>query len=110
VNTFAEKAGGFVTGLISDGPWRSKSVLAALVAVVVGLWFWFSDIKNPPPQNAANNPTTSAPSNTTTNPPDTSNQENYFVWTVKVHNKINSLLGKTEVSLIVAIARWQDNA
>jgi len=72
VNTFAEKAGGFVTGLINDGPWRSKSVLAALVAVVVGLWFWFSDIKNPPPQNAANNPTTSAPSNTTTNPPDDS--------------------------------------
>jgi uncharacterized membrane protein (Fun14 family) len=44
-----------------DGPQRSKSVLAALAVVVVGLGFWISDIKTEPPQNQADQTTTDAP-------------------------------------------------
>ena len=51
MNLFVQKARGVFTSLGADGPWRSKSVLAALAAVVAGLGLWFSDIKNSPPQN-----------------------------------------------------------
>lgn len=62
-----------VIELVTDGPWRSKSVLAAIAAVFVGLWFWVSDIKNPPPpQSGQNKATTSASGVTTANPPDAS--------------------------------------
>ena len=72
MSLLAQKARGAVNDLVTDGPWRSKSVLAALAAVFVGLWFWVSDIKNPPPQTDSNKATASAPGTTTTNPPDTS--------------------------------------
>jgi uncharacterized membrane protein (Fun14 family) len=48
VNLLLQKSVGALTRLASDGPWRSKSVLAALAAVVLGLGFWFSDITNHP--------------------------------------------------------------
>lgn len=72
MNVFAQKARGAVISLVTDGPWHAKSVLAAIAAVFVGLWFWFSDIKSPPAQSMANNATTNAPGSTTTNPPDAS--------------------------------------
>jgi hypothetical protein len=50
-----------VADWFGDGPWRSKSVLAALAIVVIGLGFWISDIKTEPPQNQADQTTTDAP-------------------------------------------------
>lgn len=44
-----------------DGPWRSKSVLAASALVVMGLGFWVTGIKNGPPQNHADTIVTNAP-------------------------------------------------
>jgi hypothetical protein len=45
VNEFSQRARGIFTGWFGNGPWRSKSVLAALVVIVAGLTFWVSDIK-----------------------------------------------------------------
>ena len=54
--------------LAGDGPWRSKSVLAALAAVVAGTGLWFSDIKhNPPPGETGNTVVTNAPDVTLSN-------------------------------------------
>lgn len=61
MNVFVQKALGVFTGWSGDGPWRSKSVLAVLVVVVVGLGFWFSDIKNNPPPNVTSTVMTNAP-------------------------------------------------
>ena len=72
MNVSVQRAQGMVTELVTDGPWRSKSVLAALFAAVVGLWFWVSDIKNGPPQSTASNTARNAPGVTTANPPDAS--------------------------------------
>jgi len=63
-----QKALGVFTNWAGDGPWRSKSVLAALAAVVVGLWFWCSDIKNSPPQNETNNAAANTSGITQSNP------------------------------------------
>ncbi len=68
MNLFVQKARGIFTSLGADGPWRSKSVLAALAAVVAGLGLWFSDIKNSPPQNETINAVTNAPGITSPNP------------------------------------------
>ncbi len=68
MNVFVQKALGVFTGWAGDGPWRSKSVLAALAAVLVGMGFWCSDIKNSPPQNETNNAAASAPGITPSNP------------------------------------------
>jgi uncharacterized membrane protein (Fun14 family) len=55
-------------GWTGDGPWRSKSVLAALAVVLAGTGLWFSDIKSGPPQNVAGNAAvTNAPGITLTN-------------------------------------------
>lgn len=68
MNVFFQKALGVFTGWAGDGPWRSKSVLAALAAVVAGTGVWFSDIKNSPPQNEAGPAAmTNAPGITLTN-------------------------------------------
>jgi uncharacterized membrane protein (Fun14 family) len=64
VNVFSQKALGTLTNLAADRPWRSKSVLAALAAVVAGLGLWCSDIKSGPPQSETNNVPASAPANT----------------------------------------------
>ena len=61
MKTFLKKLLGFLANWIGDGPWRSKSVLAALAASVIGLGFWFSGIKNATPQNEAGSITTNAP-------------------------------------------------
>ncbi|MGA3282854.1 MAG: FUN14 domain-containing protein [Verrucomicrobiota bacterium] len=55
MNVFFQKIPGFFTGWFGDGPWRSKSVLAAFAVVLVGLGFWCSDIKNGPPQKEMDN-------------------------------------------------------
>jgi len=55
MNVFVQKARGVFTSLGGDGPWRSKSVLAALAAVVAGTGLWFSDVKNGPPQSETSN-------------------------------------------------------
>ena len=56
-----DKIIGFLAGWAGDGPWCSQSVLAALAAVVVGLGFWCSDLKNNPPPNEVGNPAASTP-------------------------------------------------
>jgi len=38
---------GAVTGWFSNGPCRSKTVIAALVAIVIGTAFWFSNPEKP---------------------------------------------------------------
>ena len=48
MNLFLQKTVGTLTHRAGDGPWRSKSVLATLAVVVLGLGFWFSDIRNHP--------------------------------------------------------------
>jgi uncharacterized membrane protein (Fun14 family) len=63
VNVFVQKTLGAFTSLAADGPWRSKSVLAALAAVVAGLGLWCSDIKSGPPQSKTNKAATNAPAN-----------------------------------------------
>jgi uncharacterized membrane protein (Fun14 family) len=68
MNVFVQKGRGIFAGWAADGPWRSKSVLAAVAVALVGLGFWFSDIKNSPPQNETNNTVTNAPGITPQNP------------------------------------------
>lgn len=53
MNVFAQKAFGLAAGWAAEGPWRSRSVLAALLAVVVGLGSWFSDLGKSPPSTVA---------------------------------------------------------
>ena len=63
-----------------DGPWRSKSVLAALAAVLTGMGLWFAEIKNGPPLNAEDSATTNAPAITSldpTSPPPVGTQWNW---------------------------------
>ena len=54
MNLFSQKTVTTLANQAADGPWRAKSVLAALAVVVVGLGFWFSDIKNHAPQSETN--------------------------------------------------------
>jgi uncharacterized membrane protein (Fun14 family) len=61
VKAFLQKALGILINRAGEGPWRSKSVLAALAVVVMGLGFWVSDFKNGPPQNHADTIATNAP-------------------------------------------------
>jgi uncharacterized membrane protein (Fun14 family) len=61
VKAFLQKASGILINRISEGPWRSKSVLAALAAVVLGLGFWVADIKNGPPQSEVSSTVANAP-------------------------------------------------
>jgi uncharacterized membrane protein (Fun14 family) len=61
MNALAQKILDGFTGWFGNGPWRSKSVLAALAVVVVGLGFWISDIKTKPQQNKTEQTTTDAP-------------------------------------------------
>jgi len=72
MNALVQKALGVFTGWTTDGPWRSKSVLAALAVTVLGLGIWFSDIKSHPVPAEAGGAVASAPGATptgTVNPP-----------------------------------------
>ena len=68
VKAFLQRGLEILTNQISEGPWRSKSVLAALAAVVLGLGVWGSDLKNGPPPGATNNVVSNAPEITSPNP------------------------------------------
>jgi uncharacterized membrane protein (Fun14 family) len=62
VNGFSQSARNVVANWFGDGPWRSKSVLAAIAVIAVGLGLWVSNIKNNPPPDETNQATTNAPS------------------------------------------------
>jgi len=61
MNDFPQSARPAFADWFGDGPWRSKSVLAALAVVVAGLVFWISDIKPKPAQTKPEQTTTDAP-------------------------------------------------
>jgi uncharacterized membrane protein (Fun14 family) len=61
VNEFLQKVTDSLTQWVGDGPWRSKSVLAALLAVGLGLGFWCSDLKRNPSPRGAETAITNAP-------------------------------------------------
>jgi hypothetical protein len=60
MNALSQKILDGFANWFGDGPWRSKSVLAALAVVMVGLGFWISDIKTEPSQSKADQTTTDA--------------------------------------------------
>jgi FUN14 family len=68
VNDSSQQTNSVFASWFENGPWRSKTVLAALAVFVVGLWFWYSDIRDSPPPNgsgnAATNTTGPAPAGT----------------------------------------------
>ncbi|MGH7992589.1 MAG: hypothetical protein ACREDQ_03665 [Limisphaerales bacterium] len=72
VKAFLQKVLRILSNRAGDGPWRSKSVLAAFAIVVVGLGFWVSNLKNSPPQSetsrAAVNTSGITPPNTASAP------------------------------------------
>jgi len=61
MNELPQKARTILAIWFGNGPWRSKSVLAAVAAVAVGFGLWVSDIKPKPPQNEIKQTTTGAP-------------------------------------------------
>jgi len=68
VKAFLRKGLEILTNRIGEGPWRAKSVLAALAAVVLGVGVWGSDLKNGPPPGETNGAMTNAPGVTSRNP------------------------------------------
>lgn len=71
MNGFSQSARSIAATWFGNGPWRSKSVLAALAALVAGLALWISDIKNNPTPDETNpasvNPSETTPSDSGTN-------------------------------------------
>ena len=61
MNVFLQKVTDSLTYWVGDGPWRSKSVLAALLAVGVGVGFWGSDLRSSPSLGGAETTITNAP-------------------------------------------------
>jgi len=61
VNVLLQKATGVLSGLVVDGPWRSKSVLAALAAVLAGVGIWFHGLSSNPPAGEVSSTQTTAP-------------------------------------------------
>lgn len=85
MNTTFSKSLGVLTGWFGDGPWRSKTVLAALALVVIGTGFWFSDIKSGPPQGAVTDAPALAPTDPTATPAETHRDwKKPFPWYAKV--------------------------
>src|SRR5208283_3432628 len=80
MNRSFQRIAGALGGWSGDGPWRSKSVLAAVVAVVVGMGFWFSDIKGSPPQYETNSVPTNAPAITPANQAGASPASSHWNW------------------------------
>jgi uncharacterized membrane protein (Fun14 family) len=66
MNPILLKLLGFLPGWSGDGPWRSKSVMAALAAIVVGGGLWISGVKSGPPQNAESGAAINPPATMTT--------------------------------------------
>lgn len=73
MNESPSKAFSTLTAFFGDGPWRSKSVLAALAAVLVGLGSWVADLRKDPSPNETSPAPSSVPANpaadTTASPP-----------------------------------------
>lgn len=61
VKTLLQRALGVLISRAGDGPWRSRSVLTALAAVLVGIGFWCSNLNSSPPQNHAGTTVTNVP-------------------------------------------------
>ena len=57
---FLQEAGGILSHQAGDAPWSSKSVLAALAVIVIGLGVWCSGLKHSP-QNDRSLGVTNAP-------------------------------------------------
>ena len=68
MNPLFQKLPGAFGRWAGDGPWRSKSVLAALALAVVGMGFWFSELKSNPATNETSNLVTNAPGGMPSNP------------------------------------------
>ena len=66
MNVLLQKTTNSLTRWVGDGPWRSKSVLAALTVVLVGLGFWCSDLRNRPSPGSAESTVTNAAGGVTT--------------------------------------------
>jgi uncharacterized membrane protein (Fun14 family) len=60
VNVLLQKVTGVLSTLVVDGPWRSKSVLAALAAVLAGVGIWFHGLSSNPPAGETGNAVTNA--------------------------------------------------
>jgi len=60
MNTITQKMLGVFTSWSGDGPWRSKSVLAALAAVLAGMGIWFHGLSNNPPAGETGSAITNA--------------------------------------------------
>ena len=60
MNPILSKEVGAVRGWTADGPWRSKSVLVALLAILAGAGVWFSDVKKAALQNTGANTITNS--------------------------------------------------
>ena len=71
MKAFLQKGFEILTNRIGEGPWRAKSVLAALAAIVLGVGVWGSDLKNGPPPGETNSVVTNAPGVAFPNPPGT---------------------------------------
>lgn len=69
MNVIATRLLGEFTGFFHDGPWRAKSVWAALAAVLAGTGLWLSSIKDNPPSNLPDLGATNAPGITVPNTP-----------------------------------------
>jgi uncharacterized membrane protein (Fun14 family) len=72
VNVFIQKASGAFTGWLGDGPWRAKSILAALAVVIAGVGIWFHGLSSNPPAGETRSAITSSsvttPSSTASTP------------------------------------------
>lgn len=68
MNGIPQSARSVAANWFGNGPWRSKSVLAALAAVVAGLGLWVSDIR------------TNAPATPSLDPPNPSTADSHWNW------------------------------
>lgn len=60
MNVLLQKTTNSLTRWVGDGPWRSRSVLAALAVVLAGLGFWCADLRHGPLPGSAETAATNA--------------------------------------------------